>query len=70
MYINGPSFLNASDVQYSGLQIGAVGMWQITAKVPANAPPGAVQVLVGIDGFFSNIDTLGNHIQTVIYVSQ
>jgi uncharacterized protein (TIGR03437 family) len=70
VYINGPNFLNPSDVQYSGLAPNYVGLWQINAKVPADASPGAVVVLVGMDGFYSNLDTAGNHIQTTIYVKQ
>ena len=70
VYINGPLFLDPGDVEYSGLAPNYVGLWQVNAKVPANAAPGAVLVLVGLDGFFSNIDTAGNHIQTIIYVAQ
>jgi uncharacterized protein (TIGR03437 family) len=69
VYINGPFFLDPSDIQSSGLAPGYVGVWQVTAKVPANAPPGAAPVLVGVGGFYSNIDTAGNHILTTIYVA-
>jgi uncharacterized protein (TIGR03437 family) len=59
-------------VEYSGLAPGFVGLWQVNALVPANAAPGQVQVLVGMDGFFSNIDAAGNYLQptTFIYVAQ
>jgi len=58
-----------SNVEYSGLAPDFVGLWQINAQVPSNAAPGQVQVLVGLEGFYSNIDTLGNHILTYIYVN-
>ena len=70
VYINGPDFLTPSQIQYSGLAVGYVGVWEIQAQVPSNAAPGAVQVLVGLGGFYSSIDTLNNHILTTIYVSQ
>jgi uncharacterized protein (TIGR03437 family) len=70
VYINGPDFLTPSQIEYSGLAVGYVGLWEIQAQVPSNASPGAVQVLVGLDGFYSSIDTLNNHILTTIFVSQ
>jgi uncharacterized protein (TIGR03437 family) len=57
-------FINATqvastDVQFSGLAPGFVGLWQINAKVPANVPPGAVSVYISIDGINSLLDATG-----------
>ena len=70
VYINGPTFLDPSDVQYSGLAPGFIGLWQINAKVPANAPTGPVVVFVQTpNGLNSLNDPIsGSHILTQIYV--
>ena len=57
-------FINATqvastDIQFSGLAPGFVGLWQINAKVPANVPPGAVSVYISIDGINSFLDATG-----------
>ena len=43
-----------AEVLFSGLTPGLVGVWQINARVPANAPSGAVPVRVVINGTRSN----------------
>ena len=59
VFINGPDFIPASDVQFSGLAPGFVGLWQINAKVPANVPPGDVNVFVQVNGIPSILDQTG-----------
>ncbi len=56
----------SSDVEYSGLAPGFVGLWQINAKVPSDAAPGADKVFVGINGYYS---ATGGVVSTTIYVS-
>jgi len=36
----------ASDIQYSGLAPGLVGVWQINVLIPVTAPTGTVQIEV------------------------
>ena len=43
-----------AEVLFSGLTPGLVGVWQINARVPANALSGAVPVRVVINGARSN----------------
>ena len=70
VFINGPDYIPASDVQFSGLAPGFVGLWQINAKVPANVPPGAVSVFVSVDGIPSALDATGTiRRTTTIYVT-
>ncbi|MCX6616678.1 MAG: hypothetical protein NTZ98_11360, partial [Acidobacteria bacterium] len=46
-------------VSYSGLAPGFVGLYQVNAQVPANAPSGtAVPVVVNVGGVASNAVTL------------
>ena len=52
-------FVPDSDVQFSGLAPGFVGLWQINVKVPANVPPGDVIVYVTYDGINSILDPNG-----------
>ena len=57
-------FINAtqvpgSDVQFSGLAPGFVGLWQINAKVPTNVPPGDVNVFIRVNGIPSALDQTG-----------
>jgi uncharacterized protein (TIGR03437 family) len=57
-------FINAtqlpgSDVQFSGLAPGYVGLWQINAKIPANVPPGNVSVFISVNGIPSALDATG-----------
>jgi len=66
--ING-TILPDSDVSYSGAAPGYVGLWQINAKVPTNAPPGDVRVVVTYAGFPSNQDSSGNLRVTTIRVN-
>jgi len=69
VFINGPSTLSPGDIEYSGLAPGYIGLWQINARVPSNAPPGPVNVFVTMDGFNSLNDPItGNRIRTIIYV--
>jgi uncharacterized protein (TIGR03437 family) len=49
----------ASDVSFSGLAPSFVGLYQVNAKVPANAPTGdAVPVVINIGGINSNTATV------------
>jgi uncharacterized protein (TIGR03437 family) len=47
-------------VLYSGLAPGLVGVWQINARVPKNAPPGNVPVVIVFKGVNSNLDQFGD----------
>ena len=49
----------ASDIQFSGLAPGFVGLWQINVKVPANVPPGDVSVFIQTSGINSALDQTG-----------
>ena len=40
------AYVADSDVQYSGLAPGLIGVWQINVKVPDTTPPGAVRIMV------------------------
>jgi len=67
-------FINAtqvpsSDVQFSGLAPGFVGLWQINAKVPANVPPGDVSIFVQMNGINSILDPNGIRRGTTIRVT-
>ena len=65
VFIN-DGFVPDSDVQYSGLAPGFVGVWQINVKVPANVPPGDVPVVVLLNDINSNLDQSGVRRQTTI----
>jgi uncharacterized protein (TIGR03437 family) len=70
VFINGPDYIPDADVQFSGLAPGFVGLWQINAKIPANAPPGDVQVYVSFQNLYnSTTDAHGIHRKTTIRVS-
>ncbi|HYL38316.1 MAG TPA: hypothetical protein VEV17_20530 [Bryobacteraceae bacterium] len=58
VFINS-DFVPDSDVQFSGLAPGMVGVWQITVKIPANVPPADVIVYVTYDGINSILDPNG-----------
>ena len=58
VFINGFQ-VPGSDVQFSGLAPGFVGLWQINAKVPANVPPGNVSVFISVNGIPSALDATG-----------
>jgi uncharacterized protein (TIGR03437 family) len=58
VFINGFQ-LPDSDIQFSGLAPGFVGLWQINAKVPANVPPGDVSVFIQVNGIPSALDQSG-----------
>ena len=58
VFINGFQ-VPTSDVQFSGLAPGFVGLWQINAKIPANVPPGQVSVFIIVDGIPSALDATG-----------
>ena len=67
-------FINAtqvasSDVQFSGLAPGFVGLWQINAKIPANVPPGDVSVFIQLNGINSLLDPNGIRRATTIRVT-
>jgi uncharacterized protein (TIGR03437 family) len=59
IFINGPDFISDTDVQFSGLAPGFVGLWQINAKIPANVPPGDVPVFIRMNGITSVLDQSG-----------
>jgi len=69
VFINGPSFIPDSDVSFSGLAPGFVGLWQINAKVPTNVPPGDVTVYVDFNGVNSKADPHGISRNTTIRVT-
>lgn len=65
VFINS-GFVPSSDIQYSGLAPGFVGLWQINVKVPADAPPGDVIVYIAYDGINSILDPNGIRRMTTI----
>ena len=65
VFINS-DFVPDSDVQFSGLAPGYVGLWQINVKVPANVPPGDVIVFITYDGINSILDPSGIRRMTTI----
>ena len=58
VFINS-DFVPDSDVEFSGLAPGYVGLWQINARVPASVPPGDVIVFITYDGINSILDPNG-----------
>ncbi len=67
VFINS-DFVPDSDVQFSGLAPGFVGLWQINVKVPANVPPGDVTVFITYGGLNSLLDQNGIRRATSIRV--
>jgi uncharacterized protein (TIGR03437 family) len=65
VFIN-DNFVPDSDVQYSGLAPGFVGLWQINVKIPANVPPADVPVFVTYLGLGSSLDPNGIRRNTTI----
>lgn len=65
VFINS-NFVENSDIQFSGLAPGFVGLWQINVKVPLNVPPGDVIVYVTYDGINSILDPSGIRRTTTI----
>jgi uncharacterized protein (TIGR03437 family) len=55
------TLLDASNVQYSGLAPGLVGIWQINILVPMNAPTGSVPITIFQNSIPSNdrVSTVG-----------
>ena len=68
VFINS-DFVPQSDIEFSGLAPGFVGLWQINVKVPANVPPGAVPVFVDLEGINSVLDPNGIRRVTTISVA-
>ena len=68
--IIGSGFVADSDIQYSGLAPGLVGVWQINVKVPMTVPPGSMtEVVVVMRSIPSNQpEGGGGVIRTVIAV--
>jgi uncharacterized protein (TIGR03437 family) len=64
VYINGTQV----PVSYSGLAPGFIGLWQINAQIPANAPTPDVMVPVAVlyQGINSRQDANGNQLSTFI----
>jgi len=60
------TLLNDSDITYSGLAPGYVGLWQINARVPKTAPVGDVPVAVVFKNINSRADGSGNTRTTTI----
>jgi uncharacterized protein (TIGR03437 family) len=48
----------AAQVDFAGLTPGAVGLYQINAVVPANAPTGSQPLVVSVNGVGSNSSNL------------
>jgi uncharacterized protein (TIGR03437 family) len=47
------------EIQFSGLEAGAVGVWQLDIKIPSSAPVGsAVPLRAVINGMPTNIVTI------------
>jgi len=65
VFINS-DFVSDSDVQFSGLAPGYVGLWQINVKIPDNVPPGDVIVFITYDGINSVLDPNGIRRTTTI----
>jgi uncharacterized protein (TIGR03437 family) len=60
-----------TNVEYSGLAPGLVGVWQINVRIPSNIVPSSqVLVVLQYQGAFSNVGKGGNKIQTTISVKQ
>jgi uncharacterized protein (TIGR03437 family) len=74
VFINS-DFVPDSDVTFSGLAPGYVGLWQINVKIPKNAAAagtggtGAVPVFVFYNGVYSTKDSSGVNRITTIWVS-
>lgn len=62
-------FVPQSDIEFSGLAPGFVGLWQINVKVPPNVPPGPVPVFVDLEGINSVLDPHGIRRVTTISVT-
>jgi uncharacterized protein (TIGR03437 family) len=58
VFINS-GFVPNSDIQFSGLAPGFVGLWQINVKVPSDAPPGDVIVYIAYHEINSILDPNG-----------
>ena len=68
--INGPSFIDASNIQYFGLS-GFVGVFQLNVTIPQNVPPSnAIPVVITVNDNPSNIGPNGQRIVTTIAVKQ
>jgi uncharacterized protein (TIGR03437 family) len=67
--IMGTDFVDTSDILYSGLAPGLVGVWQINVRIPDKvAPSAAVDVVVQLQSVPSNISSGGRRIRTTIAV--
>ncbi len=71
VYAGGTNTIPQSDVEYSGLAPGFVGLWQVNFMVPPNAAPGTLAIIVILNGNNTRIDSQGDPpASTYIYVSQ
>ena len=68
VFINS-DFVPQSDIEFTGLAPGLVGVWQINVKVPANVPPGDVPVFVDLEGINSVLEANGIRRSTTIRVT-
>jgi uncharacterized protein (TIGR03437 family) len=64
----GTRFVESSDVLYSGLAPGLVGVWQINVRIPDFVAPGTVDVVVQLQSVPSNIGPGGRRVRTTIAV--
>lgn len=67
----GPAtFLDEKLVEFSGLTPGLVGVWQVNVRVPMEATPGPVLVVLQLKDFPSNNPQFPQQIRTTIFVKQ
>ncbi|MEO7145925.1 MAG: hypothetical protein ABI165_20725 [Bryobacteraceae bacterium] len=69
--INGPGFVDPSNIQYFGLAPGFVGVWQLNVTIPANVPPGnQILVAITVNDNPSNAGPNNTRLVTTIAVKQ
>lgn len=67
--VNGPSFLDPSQILYFGLAPGLVGVWQLNVKIADTVPPSAtIPVVITVNDIASNQGPGGTRIVTTIAV--
>ncbi|MGH9668348.1 MAG: hypothetical protein ACRD9L_28340, partial [Bryobacteraceae bacterium] len=69
--VNGPSFVDAANIQYFGLAPGFVGVWQLNVAIPQNVPPSAaIPVVITVNDNNSNAGPGSTRLVTTIAVKQ
>lgn len=69
--INGPSFVDPSNIQYFGLAPGFVGVWQLNVVIPQNVPPSSsIPVVITVNDNNSNAGPGNSRLVTTIAVKQ